>query len=699
MARLCFAAVALLVLPLVPPISAAAAPPRPADPTVASVADTRELTRKHLDVSGLAMRRTTARPRVAAAPTPAVGTVRQWPALDDVEGSLYRKDFKLRAVGAHIEVWVAVDTAFPPDDCRPASATVVTDQQVGALVREFDQTIYPRETAAFSVPRDRDGTSPVLAGGDFTGDGDKTVTLIDNVRDDNYHEFPDSPTYIAGFFSAQMNDLLDRNIMTIDAYDWQHRTGAAPPDEPTGDLCTSRPARPRMYEATFAHEWQHLLQSYTDPGEELWVDEGLSDYAQTLVGYVDGNATVHHPGADSHLTCFQGFGLVRTRYNTNPRDCGGAQNSLNLWNEGAPAEVLADYGNAYQFMLYLRDRFGPEVLERLHRDGTRRGLAGVAEALGPEVKLAAVLHDFQTMTLVDKIVGDSPDGRMAGVPKDKVTSPGVRSTVNLTNPASFDYPGAAPNGADYVRLRDAAGKFLSGAELSTVAFTGAKTLPPRPLQWTVRDGALFSGNTSNLDTTAVAAVTVPVADPALRLRARYTIEAGYDYGYVTVSTDGGKTYTAVAGDHTVPAPHGPALNGASDGFEPQTYDLTAYAGRRILLGFRYVSDGSLDEGGWLIDDVTVGATTLSDGSTLTGFRSPTQIVPVGVHAWHVKLVGLDEDARRARQVSVAAYAALRDYPKVVAIVAYDEPTERVTQYAPYALTVNGVLQPGGGSIP
>jgi hypothetical protein len=197
----------------------------------------------------------------------------------------------------------------------------------------------------------------------------------------------------------------------------------------------------------------------------------------------------------------------------------------------------------------------------------------------------------------------------------------------------------------------------------------------------------------------VAAVTVPVADPALRLRARYTIEAGYDYGYVTVSTDGGKTYTAVAGDHTVPAPHGPALNGASDGFEPQTYDLTAYAGRRILLGFRYVSDGSLDEGGWLIDDVTVGATTLSDGSTLTGFRSPTQIVPVGVHAWHVKLVGLDEDARRARQVSVAAYAALRDYPKVVAIVAYDEPTERVTQYAPYALTVNGVLQPGGGSIP
>jgi hypothetical protein len=575
----------------------------------------------------------------------------------------------------------------------------VTDPQIGALVREFDRTIYPRETAAFSVPRDRDGTSPVLAGGDYTGDGDKTVTLVDNVRDENYYDFPDAPTYIAGFFSAQLNALVDRNVMTIDAYDWQHRSGATPPDEPTGDLCTSRPARPRMYEGTFAHEWQHLLQSYTDPVEDLWVNEGLSDYAQTLVGYVDGNASVYHPGNDSHLVCFQGFGLVRTPYNANPRDCGGPQNSLNLWNEGSPAEVLADYGNAYQFMLYLRDRFGPAVLERLHRDGTHQGLAGVGAALGDGVKLSSVIHDFQTMTLVDKVVGESPAGVMAGVPKQKVTSASVRSTVNLANPASFDYPGAAPNGADYVRLRNAAGEFLSGADLTAVRFKGAKTLPPKPLQWTVQDGALFSGNTANLDASAVVPVTVPTVDPTLRLRASYTTEAGYDYGYVTVSVDGGRTYRTVAGDHTVPAPFGPALNGDSGGFVPQTYDLQAYAGRRVLLGFRYLSDASINEGGWLIDDVTLGGRTVSDGSTVTGFRSPTQIVPLPVQAWHVKLVGLDPDRQRARQVSVAGYAALRDYPEVVAIVAYDEPSERISQYAPYALTVNGVLQPGGGRMP
>ena len=65
-----------------------------------------------------------------------------------------------------------------------------------------------------------------------------------------------------------------------------------------------------------------------------------------------------------------------------------------------------------------------------------------------------------------------------------------------------------------------------------------------------------------------------------------------------------------------------------------------------------------------------------------------------MHRWHVTLVGLN--GRRARAVPVEQFAALHDYPQVVAIVAYDEPTEQVTQYAPYTLTVNGVVQPGGG---
>ncbi|MFI7602939.1 peptidase M6 immune inhibitor A [Actinoplanes sp. NPDC049681] len=687
-----FAAVAvLLITPLVPPAGVGVAAPAPG--TAAVLNDVREPVRKTYSTAGLEKRGAGLARRAAAGPPPTAGTVRKWPALDDVDGRFYRKDYTLRGIGEHIEVWVASDVGFPAGDCRPDGSTTVTDAQIAALVREFDRTIQPRETAAFSTPPDRDGSDAQLTG-DYTGAGQKTVTLVDNIRDDNYYDFPEAATYIAGFFSDQLNELVDRNVMTIDAYDWRHRTGANPPDEPTADLCTSRPARPRLYEGTFAHEWQHLLQHYTDPDEALWINEGLSDYAQSLVGYVDGTATVFHRGADTHLVCFQGFAVVKTAFNANPRACGGAQNSLNLWDEGAPAEVLADYGNAYQFLLYLHDRFGPAALSRLHRDGRHQGLAAVQAALGPKVRLYGVLHDFQTMTLVDKVAGD---GTMIGVPRERVTAASLRSTVNLANPASYDRPGAAPNGADYVRLRDADGWSLRGADLRSVRFRGARTLPPLPLTWTVRDGALFSGDASDTDATAVIPVRVPGKAATLTLRARYGAEKGYDFGYVTVSADGGRTYRAVAGDRTVAGPLGPAVTGSTDGFEKHGYDLSAYAGKQVLLGFRYVSDGAVNEGGWYVDDVAIGGRTISDGTTLHGFRSPTQILPVPVHAWNVRLVGIDGAGKRARQVPVGQFAALRAYPKVVAIVAYDEPTGQVDQYAPYTLTVNGVVQPGGST--
>ena len=88
--------------------------------------------------------------------------------------------------------------------------------------------------------------------------------------------------------------------MTIDAFDWLHRTGANPPDDSTDPAyaaCSASQNRtgnrvyglplPRDYEGVFAHEYQHLLESYEDADEVNWIDEGLADYAQTLVGYVD----------------------------------------------------------------------------------------------------------------------------------------------------------------------------------------------------------------------------------------------------------------------------------------------------------------------------------------------------------------------------------------------------------------------------
>ena len=211
-------------------------------------------------------------------------------------------------------------------------------------------------------------------------------------------------------------------------------------------------------------------------------------------------------------------------------------------------------------------------------------------------------------------------------------------------------PGAAPNGADYVALQDANGKVLKGRDLRSLMFSGAKQLPPLPLAWTLvnndpdRPGnpVLFSGNANNTDASAVTSVTVPTADPTLRFLAKYGAEFGFDYGYVSVSTDGGATYTTIPGDKTVDAPLGPGLNGTTTGFEPHAYDLSAYAGQTVLIAIRYVSDGGVNEGGLLVDDITVGGTLVSDGSSLAPFKSLTQVHPIDVHNWNVRLVGIDE---------------------------------------------------------
>ena len=187
------------------------------------------------------------------AASPAVGTTRTWLALDDSAG-FYRKQFTLRGVSAHTEIWVATPvprtlgaytstgTDFQAGDCRNGARTMINDTQVNYLAGQFDNNMLPKESAEFSVAPNRDGTNqtpltplaPGPVGSDSSGAGEKTVVLVDNVRDDNFRDLNNTQanSYIAGFFSSGLNELFDRNVMTIDAFDWLHRTGANPPHEP-----------------------------------------------------------------------------------------------------------------------------------------------------------------------------------------------------------------------------------------------------------------------------------------------------------------------------------------------------------------------------------------------------------------------------------------------------------------------------------
>ena len=234
---------------------------------------------------------------------PRVGAERRWFALDTFRNRLYLKDFTLRRKGDHVEVWVASDSdatsrnlRVPRGDCRNDERVRIGKRRIRYLVRQFDNNIFPKESRVFSRPPRRNGSHASaprvsnLPRGYFRGEGDNTVVLIDNIRDENFYDVDNAQNlgYIAGFFSADLNELTDRNIMTIDGFDWIHRTGARPPHDPApGNPCESSPARPFLYEAVFAHEYQHLLHYYEDRNERLWADEGLSMWAEHLTGYSD----------------------------------------------------------------------------------------------------------------------------------------------------------------------------------------------------------------------------------------------------------------------------------------------------------------------------------------------------------------------------------------------------------------------------
>ncbi len=638
---------------------------------------------------------------------PMPGELRYWVGLDTVHGALYPKPFAYRGAGSKIEVWVATDLEFQPGDCRNGVRTQVSDAQVQSLIRAFDRVIYPRESAVFSTPPSRDGTKALL-GPPFhpQGAGNRVVVLVDNIRDEAYFDLNNGEGFASaiGIYSSAVDNLFDRNMMSIDAYDWLHRTGARPPHQPSpGDRCADAPAWPFLIEGVFAHEYQHLLESHADPDEVDWLDEGLAEWARSLTGYVDTSRPVSEIGYDKHTQCFLG---------NLPDLAGGPENSLTLWGDGG--DINCDYGAVYSFMEYLHRRFGTRLMTALHR-GAANGLAGVEEALGRRGNAQEVIHDWAASLALRRI--------------------------NWDNSYAYSAPGAPPNGADFVRLRDASGRYLRAKDLRSLDFDGATAIPGRPVEWVVDlsppnggPAALYSGAGNNLDRTIVRALSVPAAGASLAFQAQWNVEedpsGGWDFTFVQVSTDGGATYTSIPctssridaspGARPVMREHVPGYTAYSGGWRSETCDLSAFAGKAIHLGFRHLTDGSvagdpddpaatIPPGFWL-RNVSLGGAPISAGTSLGGWLSPSQTRPTTVHGFTVQLVSYSTDGRGRPELARLRLNSRHDAQLdrhalkrlvenradlVGAVVIYDEPTELVADAAPYALRVNGVLQPGG----
>ncbi|MBT2687307.1 immune inhibitor A [Bacillus sp. ISL-47] len=511
------------------------------------------------------------------------------------------KTFTLRSVGENVEIWVANDLSFPDD--RPAH--VVTQEQVDKLRDEFDSNIYPKATSFFGTPDSLDGSHSPLPGMVGLPDGyyegsDKVIMLVDNIIDEGYND-PSYPFFVAGFFWQTLENYIDRNIITIDTNSWETRLEST-------------------FFGTTIHELQHLIHADNDGAEETWINEGMSTFSEYLGGY----------GHDAGSINF---------YLDHP------ENSLVNWDDHRTAETgpetIADYGQVYLFTLYMNDKFGQDFIRDLALNETQ-GIDSVNEVLkahGSNLDFTQLYQNFITaLTLDDERAGngvynfDSIDLRDLEVDQEG-TKRGM--TVDFDKAVTYEKEGVPAWGGDFKEL-----DFQD--KIRTISFDGVDFLPtPWESVADPKDSenqVLWGNAGDEADNALIFEADLSSVETAtLKFDNFIDIEEQWDFGVVQVSTDGGNTWKSLANENTRSdvveegypkiKENVPGFTGHYVDWQQEAFDLTEYAGQKVLVSFRYLTDWGHNDSGWFIDNIEIPEIGYTqDGSSTDAFKSMNELM-------------------------------------------------------------------------
>ncbi len=332
-----------------------------------------------------------------------------------------------------------------------------------------------------------------------------------------------------------------------------------------------------LYNGTIAHEFQHLITNHQDGNEDTWIGEGMSDLAIYLNG--------EDPGADAVAAQSPDI-------------------QLNAWPDGGPAS-LANYGTAFSFMLYFWDRYGDAGVRALAAEPAN-GLAGVQNVLD-KIDPGKQVDDLVADWLIARLLDDpSLDSGRYGYTQANRVKVEPRQTID-------HYPFS-----EDAQVHQYAGDYteLHGSRDVTIDFAGstkAQLLAAAPhsgqyFMWSNRGDVADLHLQHEFDLSSVKNAT-------LKYWAWYDIEKNFDYGYLSVSEDGGQTW------HLLKAPsmtdsnpsnnsYGWGYTGKSGGGDQaewiqESVDLTPYAGKKIIVAFDVINDLAVNRPGLALDDVEV----------------------------------------------------------------------------------------------
>ncbi|NJO83089.1 MAG: hypothetical protein HC828_09895 [Blastochloris sp.] len=223
--------------------------------------------------------------------------------------------------------------------------------------------------------------------------------------------------------------------------------------------------------------------------------------------------------------------------------------------------------------------------------------------------------------------------------------------------------------------------------------------------WSNRGDDSVSTLTRAFDLSGAAAAT-------LQFSVWHEIELNWDYGFVTVSTDGGTTWTTLQGTTTVaddPQGNnigGQGLTGVSGapgqktdlGVEGQwieeQMDLSPFAGKQVLVRFWLIHDAAYNATGMLLDNIRIPEITYSDdaetdqgGWDAQGFVRTTGMLP---QQWNLRLVREGRNGTTVEPLPTDAQgratAQLGDGERGRLVIIGSTP--HTTQAAPYTYTVD-----------
>lgn len=488
------------------------------------------------------------------------------------------------------------------------------------MIDEFEDRIFVIESEYFGMPEHHDGENAAIylnygfpAFNDTEG---RLMIMVFNIVDESYFD-PTYPSYVVGYYSPSIEYYYDRNAIHIDCYDWTNRTGADSP-------------RPYVYESTIAHEYQHLLHDDLDEDEESWINEGCSMYAEMLCGYDEP------------------WGYIEQFLFT-------PDNSLTEWGDQGDINIIADYGAAAMFTIYLNDHFGgADFISALASNGGN-GIDGLIAALAASEEFSD--WDFERVFKAWRMANlvhsdefgdgwynyksiDLNDPRAGELNALKI-KPGMGFT---TQSYAFQYTWTqdgyntgtyllGPYGTDYLKIQ---GTRAGEPQKLSFKFDGNDNYDPgwklavAPAAPGFSGMAWYSGASDLRDVAVVGTVDLSgMTEATLSFDTHYYIEDFWDFGFVQVSTDGGATWASLSNEHTtgdlvpegyeVIADNLPGLTGAYSG--SMSFDLSAYADQEVMIGFRYMTDWGYTEFGWYVDNIALNGVVIEDGDAVRSFVS------------------------------------------------------------------------------